>query len=90
MKTKTDALEALVKLKELLEYGTDEQPKWLKGFCVGMRREGNFDIDICIPTFNAIPPAVKDWIIKDIDGVNIGFRVTTPNTYKIGKDKDKK
>ncbi len=85
MKSKDQALEALVKLKELLKYGTEEQPKWLKGFCVGMRREGNYDIDICIPYFNAVSQPVKEWVVNDIDGVAIGWRVTTPNTYKVGK-----
>lgn len=86
MKTKEQALEALIKLKELLKYNTDEQPKWLKGFCVGMRMKGDYDIDICIPASNAIPAVVKEWILTEIDGVAIGYRVTTANTY-VSKDK---
>lgn len=76
------ALAVVNKLKAKYNFGKPECPDWFRSISTAKDQDGGYNVNINIPTWNALTFEESAAFLQMIDGVWVGLRVVSPPTYK--------
>ncbi len=84
--TQSEAKEVAEKLKKAYKFGTKKCPSWFKAVSIAMNQKGYYDVEVCIPGWDAVGNEEFNLMLEPFEGVGIHMRVVT-EAKKLNFDK---